>query len=304
MDNSGNLLDDNSGNLLDDNSVLFVFSDIIRNPILNRSASTNNDFVDLSINSVIDVSDISLNYLNALVNNTILVNNSNLLYGYNNNNNNNYNNYNNYINDFIDSTLNNVKPVYKKIASATGLKQVEEVEYKESHYSQTMCPIYCVSFTEDEIICKLPCNHVFSHEGIHKWLRESNQCPVCRFELEYQEVRDCSSLVNSIGGNDLSGVSEYTNQYHLFDEMTGITGITGNNNYVVGDDVDAIHYVNNYPRFNLIDVLLRGHGLQSPVNGLQSPVNGLQSPVNGLQSPQELEDIEYQEAILRSLRDV
>ena len=276
MNNSGNLFDDNSGNLFDDNSgnlientVLFVFTDIIRNPILNLDASMNN----------------------------------------------NNNNYNNYINDFIDSTLNNVKPVYKKIASATGLKQVEEVEYKESQYSQTMCPIYCVSFTEDEIICKLPCNHVFSHEGIHKWLRESNQCPVCRFELEYQEVRDCSSLVNSIGGNDLSGVSEYINQYHLFDDMTVITG---NNNYVVGDDVDAIHYVNNYPRFNLIDVLLRGHGLQSPVNGLQSPVNGLQSPVNGLQSPvnglqsplnglqspQELEDIEYQEAILRSLRDV
>ena len=296
MDNSGNLFADNSANLIE-NAVLFVFSDIIRNPILNRPASTNNNFVDLSINSVIDVSDISLNYLNALVNNTILVNNSNLLYGYNNNNSN-YNNYNNYINDFIDSTLNNVKPVYKKIASDTGLKQVEEVEYKESQYSQTMCPIYCASFTEDEIICKLPCNHLFSHEGIHKWLRESNQCPVCRFELEYQEVRDCSSLVNTIGGDDLSGVSQYTNQYHLFDEMTGITG---NNNYVVGDDVendvDAIHYVNNYPRFNLIDVLLR-------VNGLQSPVNGLQSPVNGLQSPQELEDIEYQEAILRSLRDV
>lgn len=151
---------------------------------------------------------------------------------------------NNLVNNFIDSTLNN-KPVYKKIASDKAISEIQEIQYSStSENAENMCPIYCMPFTDNETICKLPCNHVFSKDGIHKWLKESNLCPVCRYQLDFIEVKD----------KDLD--------------------LEENNNTVVQDNSNVDHtetFVNNYPNFNLVDILL------------------------------QQEQLEYQQAILRSL---
>ena len=151
---------------------------------------------------------------------------------------------NNLVNNFIDSTLNN-KPVYKKIASDKAISEIQEIQYSStSENTENMCPIYCMPFTDNETICKLPCNHVFSKDGIHKWLKESNLCPVCRYQLDFIEVKD----------QDLD--------------------LQENNNTVVQDNSNVDHtetFVNNYPNFNLVDILL------------------------------QQEQLEYQQAILRSL---
>lgn len=171
----------------------------------------------------------------------------------------------NVVNNFIDSTLNNSKPVYKKIASKNGLKQIEEVPYTENQYSQNMCPIYCTPFTDNETICKLPCNHVFSKDGIYTWLKESHLCPVCRFELDFVEVKDTtnvhSNMTASSEDNDTGTGSG-----------SGVTNETGDTN----DISNQFPYVNNYPAFNLVNILLE---------------------------QQQMEQLEYQQAILRSLSE-
>ena len=165
----------------------------------------------------------------------------------------------NIVNNFIDSTLNTNKPVYKKIASENGFKQIKEVLYTENQYSQNMCPIYCTPFTDNETICKLPCNHVFSKDGIYTWLKESHLCPVCRFELDFVEVKDSTN-------NNITSSSEDN------DMETGITNETD----TTSDISNQFAYVNNYPSFNLVNILLQ---------------------------QQELEQLEYQQAILRSLSE-
>jgi len=42
----------------------------------------------------------------------------------------------------------------------------------------------------DELI-QLPCNHIFHTEPIKTWLKEeSSKCPVCRYELDYKEIKN------------------------------------------------------------------------------------------------------------------
>ena len=117
------------------------------------------------------------------------------------------------LNNFINSTLYE-KPVYKKIASDEGLLQLEDVIYNDDMNVNNNCPIFCTNFTKGQIISKMPCNHCFDSEAIRTWLKESNVCPVCRFELKYKEVKISSSDVSGEGEeifNDNSSV--YSSMY-------------------------------------------------------------------------------------------
>jgi hypothetical protein len=46
---------------------------------------------------------------------------------------------------------------------------------------------------EDERILMMPCGHCYHHTCLHTWLKDSNQCPTCRYEImtdnvEYNDV--------------------------------------------------------------------------------------------------------------------
>jgi hypothetical protein len=44
----------------------------------------------------------------------------------------------------------------------------------------------------------LPCNHIFDCEGIKTWLKEeSSKCPVCRFELDFKEVKEIQEDISN-----------------------------------------------------------------------------------------------------------
>lgn len=171
------------------------------------------------------------------------------------------------INNFIDRTLDTAKPVYKKIASEAGLRQIDEVVYHEDEFSQNMCPIYCSSFSDGETVCRLPCNHIFSKDGIYKWLQESHVCPVCRFCLECVEVKD-------------ENQEQHGNQEDQRDnEMTGI-------NYQEAEQQNT--------------------GGLGPIQNIVSPfnlVNVLLQQGERLRQLERLEEMEYQEAIMRSLNE-
>ena len=63
------------------------------------------------------------------------------------------------------------------------------MKFSESSKTNTSCPIFYVDFEPDSDVIELPCNHVFTPDGIEKWLKEEkNECPICRFELKSKEV--------------------------------------------------------------------------------------------------------------------
>ncbi|KAM5549011.1 putative RING-H2 finger protein ATL21A [Rosa sericea] len=70
-------------------------------------------------------------------------------------------------------------------------EEVEEDQYRESRKRRKIvgesdsCTICLEEFgaENDDVFC-MPCSHVFhGKECIEKWLRENDNCPVCRFQL-------------------------------------------------------------------------------------------------------------------------
>lgn len=99
-----------------------------------------------------------------------------------------------HLNALLRNTLY-AKPPYKKIISEKGEKQLKEVEYKKDKYSQTSCCITFEDFKENQKVILLPCNHLFEPNAIKTWLKEeSNKCPICRYELDFKEIRDYNEV--------------------------------------------------------------------------------------------------------------
>lgn len=56
------------------------------------------------------------------------------------------------------------------------------------------CAICKCDWTENDEGVELPCRHVFHADCVGQWFKSSNQCPMCRFEVEtddpeYEKVR-------------------------------------------------------------------------------------------------------------------
>jgi hypothetical protein len=91
---------------------------------------------------------------------------------------------------------------YKKIISDNGKKELKKIQYKKNDdkknddkknddkYKNNICPIIQTEFDDNEIITQLPCKHCFNTEAITHWLeKEKAECPICRFELDYDEIK-------------------------------------------------------------------------------------------------------------------
>ena len=84
----------------------------------------------------------------------------------------------------------NEKPAYKKIISEKGEGQLKEIKFCDSDKTNDTCPIFQMTFDDDDMVIQLPCKHIFTPDGIRKWLSEEQAiCPVCRFELDSKEVK-------------------------------------------------------------------------------------------------------------------
>lgn len=95
-----------------------------------------------------------------------------------------------HLNNLLRNTLYTKTP-YKKILSEKGEQQLKEVLYKKEKYNQTSCCITFEDFKENQKVILLPCNHLFESNAIKTWLKEeSNKCPICRYELDFKEVKD------------------------------------------------------------------------------------------------------------------
>jgi len=104
-----------------------------------------------------------------------------------------------------NSSLNRVltqslmeNPPYKKILSKKGNEQLKIVKYSKDIFDQHSCCIVFEDFKEGQDVTQLPCNHIFDCEGIKTWLKEeSSKCPVCRFELDFKEVKEIQEDISN-----------------------------------------------------------------------------------------------------------
>lgn len=84
----------------------------------------------------------------------------------------------------------NEKPIYKNVLSEKGEQQLKEIKFSESDKTNDTCPIFQMSFDDDDMVAQLPCKHIFTPDGIRKWLSEEQAiCPVCRYKLDSNEVK-------------------------------------------------------------------------------------------------------------------
>jgi hypothetical protein len=80
---------------------------------------------------------------------------------------------------------------YLDVLSPAGNECLTKVNYEKESSSTHECPITLEPFTENEVVTKLPCNHVFNTKAIEHWLATQNaQCPVCRYQLPSMEIRN------------------------------------------------------------------------------------------------------------------
>jgi len=113
-----------------------------------------------------------------------------------------------FFNDFVDNQRNNIlydelensivnslefsDKKYKKVISDNGKKELKKLQFKKNddNYKNDICPIIQTEFDDNEIITQLPCKHCFNPEAITHWLeKEKAECPICRFELDYDEIK-------------------------------------------------------------------------------------------------------------------
>ena len=81
---------------------------------------------------------------------------------------------------------------YKKIISEKGKEKLNFLTFKkgDKNCKNDTCPILQTEFEDNEKITQLPCKHCFNTEAIFHWLeKEKAECPVCRVELDYNEIK-------------------------------------------------------------------------------------------------------------------
>lgn len=93
--------------------------------------------------------------------------------------------------DVLSQSLQQDQNVFKRVVD---LDKNNEIVYKKfsdvANCDQSSCPINMTDFAPDEVIAQLPCKHCFNKNAISQWLaEESHKCPVCRYELDYKEIR-------------------------------------------------------------------------------------------------------------------
>lgn len=90
-------------------------------------------------------------------------------------------------NRVLATSLNEQSSV-KSVLADEGESQLVTRKFTEKDESDS-CPIFHTEFEIGEQVIELPCGHIFSPDGIKKWLKEEKaECPVCRFKLASKEI--------------------------------------------------------------------------------------------------------------------
>ena len=65
--------------------------------------------------------------------------------------------------------------------------ELDEFQFKHlkkySALKEEKCPICLQKYKGTDIIKEFPCKHIFHKNCILKWLRKSNVCPLCKYDI-------------------------------------------------------------------------------------------------------------------------
>jgi len=173
---------------------------------------------------------------------------------------------NNIINRVINESFRE-KSKFKNVLSEEGEKQIKQVNYNPDLHKNHVCPIYHTEFTKDTIVSELPCNHIFSPEGIDRWLKNENAiCPVCRFKLSSYEKKIEEEQLIDREINENNEYNESINGYVLND-------ISYNLEFPILTNTNTINNINLFNRFSYI--ISRGIELEEEENLQETILNSI-----------------------------
>ena len=73
--------------------------------------------------------------------------------------------------------------------------ELDEFQFKHvkkySALKEDKCPICLQKYKGSDIIKEFPCKHIFHKNCIFKWLKTSNVCPLCKYDI----TKDVNDLV-------------------------------------------------------------------------------------------------------------
>lgn len=73
-------------------------------------------------------------------------------------------------------------------ASKSSIRALKKVEIQDC---STQCVVCLEDFRLGATATSMPCSHYYHRDCIVKWLKQSNRCPLCRFEMPVEEEEDC-----------------------------------------------------------------------------------------------------------------
>ena len=95
---------------------------------------------------------------------------------------------------------NNLEEIYIK-RKKIFIKELDEFQYKNVKKYSTIiedkCAICLKKFKGVDIIKEFPCKHIFHKDCILKWIKKSNLCPLCKYDI-----------INDVNKVDLNSCNE------------------------------------------------------------------------------------------------
>ena len=62
------------------------------------------------------------------------------------------------------------------------LKKCKYIKYNYG-FKETQCPISLEDFKDGDSLIELPCKHIFLEKNLKEWIKEKQNCPICRYNL-------------------------------------------------------------------------------------------------------------------------
>ena len=178
------------------------------------------------------------------------------------------------INQLLNTTLLQEKDAYKKVLSDKGEAQLKEIIYQKENFNTDQCVISMEDFNDGDTVIQLPCGHIFHPDSIKTWLKEeSSKCPVCRYELKFDEIK------KDFTGNRIRRESYTTD--------------TSNNTFVT-----------NTPTTPIPNVLSRQQSFSNvnPYSRMFNNMDFLYNPANSINRPRRRNLISQRDIVNRILR--
>ena len=117
----------------------------------------------------------------------------------------------------MNGTFTNSRKKYKKVIADNEFKKLKIekfniIEATKKNYNKE-CIFTLNEFKENENIIRLPCNHIYNDNEITNWLqKESNTCPICRYEFDYKEINNDEEVDNEEVDNEEVDNEEQDNE--------------------------------------------------------------------------------------------